>query len=56
MSKRAELQKEYYKQFGTPKGTAKVSEHYVKWLENKVLELRTEKEKLQAIKVFTTAC
>lgn len=42
MSKRAELHKEYYKQFGTRKGITKVSEHYVKWLEDQVLELRTE--------------
>jgi hypothetical protein len=56
MSKRTELHKEYYKQFGTRKGTSKVSEHYVKWLEDQVLNLKTDKEKHEAFKVFTTAC
>ena len=48
MSKRAKLHKDYFQQFGTRKGTSKVSDHYVKWLEDQVLELRTEKERLQA--------
>ena len=56
MSKRSEIHKEYYKQFGTRKGASKVSEHYVKWLEDQVLKLRMEKEQHEAIKVFTTAC
>ena len=40
MSKRCELQKEYYKQFGNYKGDGKYSDHYVNWLESRVLELR----------------
>jgi hypothetical protein len=40
MSKRCNLQKEYYKEFGNYKGEGKYSDHYVKWLENEVLALR----------------
>jgi len=40
MSKRCELQKEYYKEFGSYKGDGKYSDHYVEWLENEVLALR----------------
>lgn len=40
MSKRCELQKEYYKEFGNYKGDGKYSDNYVKWLENEVLALR----------------
>lgn len=40
MSKRCELQKEYYKEFGNYKGVGKYSDHYVKWLEDEVLALR----------------
>ena len=40
MSKRCELQKEYYKEFGNYKGVGKYSDHHVKWLENEVLALR----------------
>jgi hypothetical protein len=40
MSKRCELQKEYYKEFGNYKGDGKYSDHYVKWLEDEVLVLR----------------
>lgn len=40
MSKRCELQKEYYKEFGNYKGDGKYSDHYVKWLESEVLALR----------------
>jgi len=39
MSKRCKLQKEYYKEFGDYKGNGKYTEHYVKWLESKVIEL-----------------
>ena len=44
MSKRCELQKEYYKEFGNYKGVGKYSDHYVKWLENEVLALRLYSE------------
>ena len=37
MSKRCELQKEYFKDFGNYKGNGKYSDDYVKWLEDKVL-------------------
>ena len=40
MSKRCEIQKEYYKEFGNYKGDGKYSDDYVKWLENEVLALR----------------
>lgn len=40
MSKRCELQKEYYKELGNYKGIGKYSDDYVKWLEEQVLELR----------------
>jgi flagellar biosynthesis/type III secretory pathway protein FliH len=40
MSKRCELQKEYYKANGNYKGTGKYSDDYVAWLENEVLALR----------------
>lgn len=43
MSKRCELQKEYYKKLGNYKGVGKYSDDYVRWLESKVL---TFKEKL----------
>lgn len=39
MSKRCELQKEYYKEYGNYKGEGKYDNHYVHWLENKVLAL-----------------
>ena len=42
MSKRCELQKEYYKECGHSKGVGKYTDHYVNWLENKVLELNTD--------------
>ena len=38
MSKRCELQKEYYKEYGNYKGEGKYSNHYVHWLENKILK------------------
>ena len=41
MSKRCELQKEYYQANGKYKGVGKYSDDYVKWLENEVLALRT---------------
>jgi hypothetical protein len=43
MSKRCELQKEYYKEYGNYKGDGKYSDDYVKWLENKYMELYNEK-------------
>lgn len=39
MSKRCELQKEYYLQFGNYKGGGKYNDNYVKWLESEVLKL-----------------
>lgn len=39
MSKRCKLQKEYYKEFGNYKGDGKYTDHYVNWLESKVLAL-----------------
>jgi len=39
MSKRCELQKEYFKEYGNYKGEGKYNNHYVHWLENKVLAL-----------------
>lgn len=39
MSKRCKLQKEYYKEFGNYKGSGKYTDHYVNWLENKVLAI-----------------
>jgi hypothetical protein len=39
MSKRCKLQKEYYKEFGNYKGKGKYTDHYVKWLESKVLAI-----------------
>ena len=41
MSKRCKLQKEYYKKFGAYKGDGKYSDDYVKWLEDKLIELRS---------------
>ena len=40
MSKRCELQKEYYQQYCNYKGNGKYSDKYVSWLENEVLALR----------------
>ena len=40
MSKRCELQKEYYQQYGNYKGNGKYCDKYVSWLENEVLALR----------------
>jgi len=40
MSKRCELQKEYYQANGNYKGSGKYSDDYVMWLENEVLALR----------------
>lgn len=47
MSKRCRLQKEYYKQFGNYKGSGKYSDHYVKWLESEILNLRKTKQEMQ---------
>ena len=40
MSKRCELQKEYYQSNGNYKGNGKYCDEYVKWLEEQVLFLR----------------
>lgn len=40
MSKRCELQKEYYQQYGNYKGNGKYCDKYVIWLENEILALR----------------
>ena len=40
MSKRCELQKEYYQVNGNYKGNGKYCDKYVNWLENEVLALR----------------
>lgn len=37
MSKRCDLQKKYYKQYGNYKGEGKYSDHYVNWLEDIVI-------------------
>lgn len=42
MSKRCELQKEYYKKFGNYKGDGKYNDKYVAWLEEQVLTLRIQ--------------
>jgi ribosomal protein L37AE/L43A len=39
MSKRCELQKEYYQQYGNYKGKGSYRDEYVRWLENEVLAL-----------------
>ena len=39
MSKRCDIQKEYHKSFGNYKGSGKYSDHYVSWLESRILEL-----------------
>ena len=39
MSKRCKLQKEYYKEFGNYKGSGKYTDHYVNWLESKVIAI-----------------
>jgi hypothetical protein len=40
MSKRCELQKEYYQANGNYKGNGKYSDEYVSWLEDQILALR----------------
>lgn len=44
MSKRCELQKDYYQQKGNYKGVGNYSDAYVKWLEDKIMELRKQKQ------------
>ena len=39
MSKRCELQKEYYKEFGNYKGEGKYTDHYVAYLEDRAIAL-----------------
>jgi hypothetical protein len=41
MSKRCELQKEYYQTNGNYKGNGKYCDKYVSWLEDQILALRT---------------
>jgi hypothetical protein len=43
MSKRCELQKEFYKDYGDYKGKGKYNDTYVKWLETRVINLRSQK-------------
>ena len=57
MSKRCELQKEYYKDFGNYKGDGKYSDKYVAWLEDQVqsykakaIEKTNAPELLEALK------
>ena len=40
MSKRCELQKEYYQTNGAYKGNGKYNDKYVRWLEDQILALR----------------
>lgn len=40
MSKRCELQKEYYQSNGNYKGNGKYCDKYVSWLEDQILALR----------------
>jgi hypothetical protein len=40
MSKRCELQKEYYQAKGNYKGNGKYNDDYVRWLEDQILALR----------------
>ena len=40
MSKRCELQKEYYQAHGNYKGEGKYCDKYVSWLEDQILALR----------------
>ena len=42
MSKRCELQKEYHREHGNYKGVGKYSDHYVNWLESKILALNIQ--------------
>ena len=46
MSKRCKLQKEYYKEFGDYKGSGKYTDHYVRWLESKLLDSVNQQSKL----------
>jgi hypothetical protein len=47
MSKRCKLQKEYYKEFGNYKGFGKYTDHYVNWLEDKVLAINYTHSSIQ---------
>ena len=40
MSKRCELQKEYYQSNGNYKGNGKYCDKYVRWLEEQIIALR----------------
>ena len=47
MSKRCELQKEYFKQYGNYKVVGKYSDDYVKWLEDKIIPKESEVKKCE---------
>lgn len=53
MSKRCELQKEYYQQYGNYKGNGKYSDKYANWLEEQILSLRLNKDQ-QILVAFIT--
>ena len=44
MSKRSELQKEYYNKYGNYKGDGKYNDHYVNWLEDCIISLSPNTE------------
>ncbi len=46
MSKRSELQKEYYNKYGNYKGDGKYNDHYVNWLEDYIISLSLNSESL----------
>lgn len=46
MSKRCELQKEYYANYGSYKGNGKYNNYYVKWLEDIVLSSSQQKPEI----------
>ena len=56
MSKRCELQKEYYKEKGNYKGDGKYSDDYVAWLEDKIVksnvDLADVRQQSELLKAF----
>ena len=52
MSKRCELQKEYHREFGNYKGVGKYSDHYVNWLESKILALNIDDVSNNVVSLF----
>jgi hypothetical protein len=56
MSKRCKLQKEYYKEFGNYKGSGKYTDHYVSWLESRVLALTIPVVVGQSERLFCGEC